>query len=131
MNDNTVRVMAVPGHPCAIWLQWDAKINPDHIPPAFDQLNTGLDSAEHPVHVLVDLRQNPTLPLAITMHEALSGPFTHPRMGIWLVIGSNQRAQIVANVITKAGFRKNIQWFETEEDAFARLEELESVTSTS
>ena len=31
MKKATVRVMPVAGYPEALWLQWDAEVNPDHV----------------------------------------------------------------------------------------------------
>ena len=125
MDNETVRVFPVADHPEALWLQWDADVNADHVAPAFRRLTAALDEATIPVNVLVDLRQNPALPLTITIQETMTGPFLHRMMGQWLVIGTNWRAQVVANVITKTGIRKNIHWFETEEEALTFLTEVE------
>jgi hypothetical protein len=72
-NAQTVRVFPVSAHPGAWWLQWEAEVNPDHVPSAFAKLTAALDAAASPVHVLVDLRKDPVLPLTITIHGNYSG----------------------------------------------------------
>jgi len=126
MNEETVRVIPVGGHPGTLWLQWEAEVNPDHVPLAFEKLNAALDAAISPLNVLVDLRNDPVLPLTITIHETITGPFRHRNMGKWLVIGKNWRAQVIASVISKTGLRENILWFDTEQEALIRLDELEA-----
>jgi len=122
---STVAVAPLEGRN-AIVLRWDAWIDEFDVPAAFHGLTAELDRASLPVHVIVDLTRNPNLPLATTINETLSGPFSHPMMGEWLVIGSNRRAEIVARAITAVGLRTNIHWFETLADALAFLETLEA-----
>jgi hypothetical protein len=106
------------------WLIWDKQVAVEDVAPAFQKLTAILDKAEMPVHVLVDLRSDPAIPLSATTTEVLGGPFRHKMMGEWLVIGKNWRAEMIANVITKVGLRMNISWFETADEALARLREI-------
>lgn len=126
----TVRVEPVEGYENAYWLIWDAEVSVEDVAPAFRQLTAALDAASSAVHVMVDLRSDPHLPLAATTQETLAGPFRHPRMGEWLVIGTNWRAEVVANVISKVGLRMNIRWYATEEDALNHLKELATRAET-
>jgi hypothetical protein len=120
----SLRVEPVEGIANACWLIWDKQIAVGDVAPAFKKLTAILDKAETPVHVLVDLRSDPAIPLSITTTEVLAGPFRHKMMGEWLVIGKNWRAEVVANVITTVGLRMNISWFETADEAMTRLREL-------
>ncbi len=120
----TVRVEPVDGSLNAYRLIWEERVHEADVPAAFHALTAILDKAAAPVHVLVDLSRNPNIPLAATTQETLSGPFRHPRMGEWLVVGTNWRAKMVADVITKVGLRTNIHWFDAEADALAFLERL-------
>ena len=109
----------------AFWLRWASYVAETDVRPAFRNLTRLLDVAHGPVHVIVDLRNDPRLPLQTTISETMSGPFMHRNMGRWLVIGSNNRAAIIAAVITKVGRIDSIFWFETEEEALAHLATLE------
>jgi hypothetical protein len=120
----SLRVEPVEGIANACWMIWDKQIAVADVAPAFKKLTAILDKAETPVHVLVDLRSDPAIPLSLTTTEALAGPFRHRMMGEWLVIGKNWRAEVVADVVSKVGLRMNISWFETADDALARLREL-------
>lgn len=120
----SVRVSPVEGYHNAYWLQWDSVVKEMDIAPAFQKLTKLLDDASGLVYVIVDLRANPNMPVAATMQETMAGPFRHENMGEWIVIGQNWRAEMIANVITKVGLRTNITWVKTEEEAFAKLDDL-------
>lgn len=124
-HEPTVTVTAVPNHH-ALVLRWAAWINEFDVPAAFHEMTAALDRASLPLHVIVDLTQNPNLPLATTISETVSGPFMHPMMGQWLVVGSNRRAEIVARTVTAIGLRTNINWFDDMAEAMAFLETLEA-----
>lgn len=124
-NPPTVWIEAVEGYANARWLRWASTIDEADVRAAFHDLTQVLNAASGPVHVLVDLRSDPRLPLQTTILETMNGPFMHRNMGRWLVIGSNHRAEIVASVITKVGRRASIAWFKTDGEALAHLGELE------
>jgi len=122
---STVTIAPLEGHN-ALLLRWEAWINEFDIPAAFHKLTAALDQASLPVHVVVDLTRNPNLPLATTINETLSGPFMHPMMGEWVVVGSNRRAEIVARTVTAVGLRTNNRWFDDVSEAMVYLEALEA-----
>ena len=125
-NHETVIVEPVKDHPDALWLRWAPYVAEADIRPAFHELTRRLDEAHSPVQVLVDLRQNPRLPLQTTIFETMNGPFLHPNMGLWLVVGTNPRAEIIATVITRVGRMDSILWYKTEAEALRKLEALEA-----
>src|SRR5688572_30105678 len=94
----TVRVEPVEGYINAYWLRWDREVKEADIAPAFHKLTAALVAADGPVYVIVDLRQDPNMPVATTMQETMAGPFRHENMGEWLVIGKNWRAEMIASV---------------------------------
>lgn len=120
-NQPTVRIEPIEGYPGARRLFWETHVQEVDVKPAFEALTAILEKAEAPVHVLVDLTRDPNIPLGITTMETLTGPFRHKKMGEWLVIGTNWRARMIADVITKVGLRQNIHWFDSEADALAYL----------
>jgi hypothetical protein len=117
----TVFIESVDNHPTAVWLRWERWVVEADVRPAFHEMTHRLDTARQPVHVLVDLRADPRLPLQTTISETLSGPFMHPNMGEWLVIGTNARAHFVADMITRVGRQNSIRWFQTDTEAFEHL----------
>jgi hypothetical protein len=121
----SVTVERVEGYPHAVRLKWERYVVETDIRPAFHQLTRFLDEASQPINVLVDLRSDPHLPLQTTISETLSGPFLHKKMGLWLVVGFNQRAEVVANVISAVGPRDTIRWYKTEAEALEHLSQLE------
>lgn len=123
---SSVTVEPVEGHPAAFWLRWSSYVAESDVRPAFRALTRCLDEANTRVHILVDLRSNPRLPLQTTISETMNGPFLHKNMGTWLVIGRNPRAEIVASVISRAGHVNSIVWFKTEQEALRHLETLEA-----
>jgi hypothetical protein len=122
----TVRVERVEGHPKALCLRWEQRIVESDIHPAFHEMTKFLDEAGQPVHVIVDLRADPNLPLSTTIFETLRGPFSHHNMGQWLVIAENARAKVIANIISKVGIRDSIHWFNTEDEALEHLTQIEA-----
>lgn len=93
---------------------WSQNINPDDVRNAMRTINALLDKTTLPLHVIIDIRQNPDFPLWATIKETMFGPFRHPNMGYWLVLGSNKTAKFIAYVLTEVSNRASIVWFEDE-----------------
>ena len=89
---------------------------------AFDSIRETLDHAAGTVHCLVDLRLNPSFPLAATFNGALQLQ-SHKNMGKWLVIGGNSTARFIGRTIASA-VHNNIEWLDTEKDAYRLLQSL-------
>jgi hypothetical protein len=120
----TVRVEALRGLDNVLRLFWETRIVEADVRPAFEALTSALDKAQHHTHVLVDLTCDPNIPLAATMQATIAGPFRHPKMGEWVVVGTNWRARMIADVIARVGPRDNIHWFDTEDQALVFLRKL-------
>lgn len=102
-------------------LWWAQAVHSEDVQTAFRELNSLLDTAESPLYVFVDLRERPNFPLADTLRGALEGPFRHPMLKEWLVIGSNPMAHTIGRILTSITRRNNIKWFNTEEKAIEYL----------
>jgi hypothetical protein len=62
--------------------------------------------------VVVDLRANPILPFIETVMAAIGGPFKHPRLSQWLVVGANPQAKVIGRTLTSLTQRNNTLWFD-------------------
>lgn len=120
-QEKTVRIEAVAGYR-ALWMIWSHQVNRQDVNPAFRELVNLLNQARGPLRVVVDLRQNPQFPLNETLTGALSGPFRHPHLAEWLMIGSSPMAQAIARALSAVTLRRNLLWFESEAEVFAYLE---------
>ena len=120
-QEKTVRIEAVAGYR-ALWMIWSHQVNRPDVNPAFRQLVNLLNEAHGPLRVIVDLRQNPQFPLNETLTGALSGPFRHPHLAEWLMIGSSPMAQAIGRALSAVTMRRNLLWFESEAEVFAYLE---------
>lgn len=94
---------------------WNRQVTSDDVSTAFHEITALLDKSSQQIDIIVDIRQNPNFPLQTTISETLRGPFNHPKMGKWLVIGSSLMAKVIANVLINMGQRDNILWFDDED----------------
>lgn len=120
-QEKTVRIEAVEGYR-ALWMHWAREVNKDDVNPAFREMAHLLNQSRGPLRVIVDLRQNPKFPLNETLTGALSGPFRHPHLAEWLMIGSSPMAQAIARALSAVTLRRNLLWFDSEAEVFAYLE---------
>jgi|GEM_PF-6748295 len=125
-NQPTVRVEPVEGHDDAYWVVWDKEIVDSDVFAAFDLLQCILNDADQPVNVLLDLRADPNMPVAITM-ESILDPYRHVMLNKWLIIGTNWRAEMIVSVLRKLAMRDSTLWFDTVEEALDELQRIEVV----
>lgn len=125
-HKSTVTIEPIDAYPNAVRLRWERWVVEADVRPAFHELTRRLDIARQPLNVIVDLSADPRLPLQTTISETISGPFAHPNMGVWLVVGTNQRAHFIADMITRVGRQDSIRWFQTEAEAIEFLSGLEA-----
>jgi hypothetical protein len=105
-------------------MKWEWQANPVDIKRAYRVISETLDVATSPIYVIVDLRKNVRMPLKETVSGAMFGPYSHSKLAAWLVIGGHQIARVVANSLSQVTGKNKVEWFETEEDVYARLKEL-------
>ena len=89
---------------------------------AFQQAKMVLNQARYPMHVIVDLRENPDLPMALTVrmiHQVNQSPM----MAGWLLVGAALEHQMQGTQVSTYG-RPPLYWFRTYEGALGYLEEL-------
>ena len=110
----------------AMKLTWQYEINKADLHPAFHELTMALTHSSDPMYIIVDLSQDPQLPVLDTMMEALRGPFRHPKLAEWLVLGSNRSARWIADLLIRTASRNNIRWFNTMDEITAYLSAVEA-----
>lgn len=120
---STVNVTKIQGHKNALLMRWEHDVNKEDVSPAFEEITAFLNISPEKCYVVVDLLQNPRFPMVETMRRALSGPYDHPKMEAWLVVGSNQLARQIENFLSTVTGKKNVYWFDTIEDAMTHLKQ--------
>jgi hypothetical protein len=123
MSEETVTVKAINDYP-ALLMSWELKAKKEDIKKAYHEISQALDEAKSPMYVVVDLRRNIQMPLKETVAGAFLGPYNHPKLAAWLVIGGHRMARIVANSLSQMGREQRVEWFDSEIEVYARLKEL-------
>jgi hypothetical protein len=106
----------------ALYMTWEKQIHVQDVKVAFRTITARLQESKEPLYIIVDLSNQPRIPIVDTMVEALRGPFRNEKLTEWLVIGTTRDARWIADLLTKAAGRSNIQWFDANEDVFTYLE---------
>lgn len=91
-------------------------ITEDDLRAAFQTITLHLDNTAQPLYVIVDLRARPNFLISATIDGALQGPFKHPKLGGWLILGHSRRGRVIANVMCNIAKRRNVFWFSSAED---------------
>ncbi len=99
-------------------------ITEDDLRAAFQEITLYLDHTADPLYVIVDLRARPNFLISATIDGALQGPFRHPRLAAWLMLGHSRRGRVIANVMCNIAKRRNVLWFSSEEDTSQFLNNL-------
>lgn len=120
-RDTTIRVARIDGYP-AIKMVWEQRVIVDDVGPAFMAIVEMLDASDEPLFVLVDITSRPLFPLAETMTQALAGPYRHPGLLEWLVVGGTSQARIIEEFLSRVTGRENVRWFHSEEAALMHIE---------
>ncbi|MCI0709164.1 MAG: hypothetical protein L0154_03285 [Chloroflexi bacterium] len=119
----TVTIERIQGHRNALLMTWQHDVDKDDVGPAFQEITDFLNVAPDQVYVVVDLLQNPRFPMVETMRRALAGPYDHPKMQAWLVVGSNRLARQIENFLSTVTGKKNVYWFDTIDEAMTHLQQ--------
>lgn len=116
----SVRIVRLEDHRGLLMI-WEHTVDKDDVTRAFHDLVDCLDSAIAPMYVIVDVRADPRFPLIETFRGALNGPFRHPNLSEWLVVGANSVARSIGSTLVSVSSRDNIHWFNTFEEALDYL----------
>ena len=98
----------------AIKMVWGKRIDVEEMRKAFSDVVAYLNRADAPQCVIVDVSSNPRFPIIDTVIHCLAGPFKHPMLNEWLVIGGNDGARTIGNMLMRVSGRANIKWFDDE-----------------
>jgi hypothetical protein len=97
----------------ALLMQWEATTNRSDITAAYSEIQRVLEQATSPMYVIVDLTQNPQMPMRETLTGALFGPYGHPMLAQWLVVGKHNIGLMVARLLERTTGKKQVTWFNT------------------
>lgn len=117
----TITVEPVPDEP-AILMSWEHNVTAQDIRNAFQQINILLNTSATPQYVIVDLLNDPRLPIMETVVSALSGPFRNRRLIEWLVIGSNSTGRSIDDMLSRVTGRPNVRWFDSHDEVAVYLD---------
>lgn len=120
MTTPSVRIVRLADHR-GLMMIWEHAVEKDDVAHAFRDLVDCLDAAPTPMYIVVDLRADPRFPLIETFRAALNGPFRHPNLSEWLVVGANSVARSIGSTLVSVSNRDNIHWFNTLEEALDYL----------
>lgn len=109
--------------PQCIRMVWGHRVDERDVKLAFTEIQTLLNGVLEPRCVLVDLTNEPNMPLSATVHNALMGPYRHPKLRNWLIIESkpNRVAHVVEKFLSGATGRQNVLWFKSEDEALTAV----------
>jgi hypothetical protein len=107
--------------PNVILMTWQPQVAEEDVQTAFSSISYYLAQTLDPLYVVVDLLAKPSFPMATTISEALRGPFAHPQMAGWVIVGGNRAANIIEKVLSNITRRKNVYWMESHAEAKAFL----------
>lgn len=107
----------------ALYTKWHRKVSGADLADAFNQINAALAEAVTPLHLIVDLSENPSIPIHTTVAKILQGPAFHPMMGYWLIVAPNTTIRIVVNAVSAIDPKVTHSWHSTVDDAVEYLYE--------
>jgi hypothetical protein len=105
----------------ALLMQWQTHPESSDIRTAFQALLQELINSQKPLYLLIDLRQNVSMPLSETINNALLGAYAHPNLLACLVIAGHGHARIMANIVIRISRQDKIFWFKDEVEAYQYL----------
>lgn len=126
MIDKPTVYVELLDNPVAIQMVWSRYVDKQDVANAFRDINTLLNESSKPLHIIVDLQNNPQMPVAVTLNSALFGPYRNPQLKSWLIIGSSSMGRVVENVLSSVTGRNNVQWFNNPDEVFAYLEAMKA-----
>lgn len=100
---------------------WTGSVDGTAINTTFRDLQSYLDAARNPLPIVFDMSQCTRFSAPDALRGALFGPFRHPLVDEWLIIGADALARNVGRVLTNVTGIDNIRWFFTHEQAYTHL----------
>ncbi|MBI1276689.1 MAG: hypothetical protein GC179_01040 [Anaerolineaceae bacterium] len=100
-----------------IKMTWANKVNDNDVRKSFKEINQILNDSARPMFVMVNIMSDPQFPIGATLTSALFGPYRHPRLQEWLIVGTNRTAQFIERTLAAATGNSNVRWFTDEAEA--------------
>jgi len=100
----------------ALIMTWSNDVQIDDIVAAYHDIVAYLNNSDHPLDVVIDLRQQPIMPQRETVSGALEAAYSHEKIGKWLILGGDTLAHAASNLFYGFTGEQNILWFKAMED---------------
>ena len=97
----------------AIKLVWDSAITEQGVREGFSRVQAQLSESEAPQYIIMDVSTNPQFPLKETTAAALFGPYRHPMLREWLIVGECKQWHFVEQMLYRATNERKMRWFDT------------------
>lgn len=123
MLQPTITVGPVEGLP-VIHMSWRDPVESEVVRRAFEQVSDYLKLAAFPNHLVVDVGDNPDIPMMTALNCALLGPFEQPNMGACLIVGGSVLARLLAGTLRDVSRRRDIFWYPDIRQADGQLKRL-------
>src|SRR5215212_1442315 len=106
----------------ALRMVWHPRIEREDVVWAFLTITTVLERSEHVLDVLVDVRDDPALHMTYMNSNLTMVPFSHDKLGRWLVVGTPEEIKDIMVMLTNLGIRQDkILTFSSQTEAFKYL----------
>jgi hypothetical protein len=97
----------------AIKLVWNSAVTEQGVREGFNRVQAQLTESESPQYIIMDISTNPQFPLKETTAAALFGPYRHPMLLEWLIIGDSEQWHFVEHMLHRATNERKMRWFDT------------------
>lgn len=107
-----------------IRMNWEANIQTNNIEQAYHDVMDVVNESDKAVFVVLDLNNNPNIPISELLKGALAGSYTDPKVLKWLLIGKRDASRSIANTLFFVTGENKVVWFEDETGASDYLDKL-------
>lgn len=106
----------------AIALLMTGKVNGFDLQEALIDVLIRLEHTQQPLYIIFNMNSaSHEVPLSEFVREALRGPYKHPMLAEWLMIGGSMSMSMAMITLTKITQRENYRWFDSHEEALAYI----------
>lgn len=110
----------------ALLMYWQRAVAKEDVSRAFQTIHTSLDASEQSLYIVVDITESPRFPMLETISSAMRGVYGHPKLILWLVVGSNTMAETIERVLSHSTGKKKVEWFASQAAALSFIERHQS-----
>lgn len=109
--------------PRVLKMVFQPEVVEDDLLATFKAITRYLNQTNDSVYVIVDIQARPNFLMAAVIDGALDGPFVHPRLANWLIIGHSRRGRVIEKAMTAITRRRNVLWFNSPDEALCWLQQ--------